>query len=132
MALYISGLTAVLFVSFSVWYLRAQSSTGTNVQALWLGLSAGEKWALFLQGGAVAAAALLLALRSAPADLILPIFWVLFPALVLAFLIAGIIGVWRIRRERRPASVLIAVASASAIVAVLTWMFVDRLLVLFY
>ncbi len=132
MALYISGLTAVLFVSFSVWYLRTQSSTGTNIQALWLGLSAGEKWALFLQGGAVVAAGLLLALRSAPADVILPVFWVLFPALVIAFLIAGFIGIWRIRRERRPASVLIATASASAILAVLTWMFIDRLLVLFY
>lgn len=133
MALFISGLTAVLFVSCSVWYLMTQASTGTstNVQALWRSLSVGEKWALLVQCGAVTAAALLLALRSAPGDLILPVFWVIFPALVIVFLVAGAIGVWRMRHERRPASVIIVVASAMAIVAVLTWMFLPRVIVLF-
>ena len=131
MAIYIFGLAMVLFGAFAFWYLRTETTTGLSVQTLWTGSNGREKVALLLEGGVLVAGVLLLCMRDAPSDLVLPVFWVLFPTMLIALVIAGIVAIAQSRRARRPASVLAGAASVMALIAVLAWMFLPRVLVFF-
>jgi len=86
------------------------------------------KVAVALEGVSLIIGVLLLLMRNLPAEIVVPVFWLLFPVMVLAALGGAIVGGLGLRSLYRALDIAGVGIGVITIVSVAIWMFLPRFL----